>query len=163
MLLGKFQMTADCYGGSNVVYMLMLYSKCCINVPIGSRLNTWSGYIWNVPNLLLAGKWQVPSTRAYNVLKMFSLVSRHPCPQWEDVPESWSGPNSDTSGSQNQVHTTELTTIGGQTLPNHWGQGGLKTNKTSWVHCRLWLKVPTTYPPITDWVYSKCTQIMCLT
>ena len=45
--------------------------------------------------------------------------------------ESWSWPNSDTSGSQNQVCTTELTTIGGQTLPNHWGQGGLKTNKTS--------------------------------
>ena len=81
MLLGKFQMTTNCYGGSNVVYMLMLHSKCCINVPIGSRLNTWSGYIWNVPNLLLVGKWRVPSTRAYNVLKMFLLVSRPPHPQ----------------------------------------------------------------------------------
>ena len=81
MLLGKFQMTANCYGRSNVAYMLILHSKYCINVPIGSRLNTWSGYIWNVPNLLSAGKWQVPSTRAYNVLKMFSLVSRPPCPQ----------------------------------------------------------------------------------
>ena len=74
-------MTANCYRWSNVVYMLMLHSKCCINVPIGSRLNTWSGNIWNVPNLLSAGKWQVPSTRAYNVLKMFLLVSRPPCPQ----------------------------------------------------------------------------------
>ena len=55
--------------------------KCCINVPIGSRSNTWSGNIWNVPNLLSVGKWWVPSTRAYNVLKMFSLVSRPPCPQ----------------------------------------------------------------------------------
>ena len=27
------------------------------------------------------GKWQVPSTRAYNVLKMFPLVSKLPCPQ----------------------------------------------------------------------------------
>ena len=49
--------------------------------PIGSRSNTWSGNIWNVPNLLLAGKWWVPSTRAYNVLKMFLLVSRPPRPQ----------------------------------------------------------------------------------
>ena len=56
--------------------------KCCINVPIGSRSNTWSGNIWNIPNLLSAGKWWVPSTRAYNVLKMFLLVSRPPCPQW---------------------------------------------------------------------------------
>ena len=31
-------------------------------------------------NLLLAGKWWVPSTRACNVLKMFSLVSRPPHP-----------------------------------------------------------------------------------
>ena len=85
MSLGKFQMTANCYEGSNVVYMLMLHSKCCINVPMGSRSNTWSGYIWNVPNLLLVGKWQVPSTRAYNVLKMFSLVSRPPRPQWDCV------------------------------------------------------------------------------
>ena len=81
MLLDIFEMIANCYGGSNVVYMLMLHSKYCINVPIGSRSNTWSGNIWNVPNLLLAGKWWVPSTRAYNVLKMFSLVSRPPRPQ----------------------------------------------------------------------------------
>ena len=81
MLLGKFQMTANCYGGSNVAYMLILHSKYCINVPIGSRSNTWSGNIWNVPNLLSAGKWQVPSTRAYNVLKMFLLISRPPRPQ----------------------------------------------------------------------------------
>ena len=33
-------------------------------------------------------------------------------------PESWSGPNSDTSKSQDQVRTTLLTTIGGHTLPN---------------------------------------------
>ena len=76
MLLGKFQMTANCYGWSNVADMLMLHSKCCINVPIGSKLNTWSGFIWNVPNLLSVDKWRVPLTRAYNVLKMFSLVSR---------------------------------------------------------------------------------------
>ena len=31
----------------------------------------------------------------------------------EDVPESWSGANSDTSASQDQVGTTLLTTIGG--------------------------------------------------
>ena len=85
MSLGKFQMTANCYRWSNVVYMLMLHSKCCINAPIGSRSNTWSGKIWNVPNLLLAGKWWVPSTRAYNVLKMFSLVSRPPRPQCQEV------------------------------------------------------------------------------
>ena len=58
------------------------YIPNVINVPIGSRSNTWSGNIWNVPNLLSAGKWWVPSTRAYNVLKMFLLVSRPPCPQW---------------------------------------------------------------------------------
>ena len=31
--------------------------------------------------ILLAGKWQVLSTRACNVLKMFSLISRPPRPQ----------------------------------------------------------------------------------
>ena len=36
----------------------------------------------------------------------------------EDVPESWSGSNSDTSASQDRVRTTLLTTIGGRTLPN---------------------------------------------
>ena len=36
----------------------------------------------------------------------------------EDVPESWSGPNSDVSASQDQVQMTLLTTIGSQTLPN---------------------------------------------
>ena len=84
------EISNDCWllWGSNVVYMLMLHSKCCINVPIGSRLNTWSGYIWNVPNLLLAGKLWVPSTRAYNVFKIFLLVSRPPCPQWQP-PRAW--------------------------------------------------------------------------
>ena len=82
MLLGKFQMIANCYGGSNVLHMLILHSKCSINVPTSC---VWPGTcrnIWNVPNLLSVGKWQVPSTRAYNVLKMFSLVSRPPRPQW---------------------------------------------------------------------------------
>ena len=36
------------------------------------------------------------------------------------------------------------------------GKGAWKSTKTSWVHCRLWLKVPATYLPITDWVHSKC-------
>ena len=36
------------------------------------------------------------------------------------------------------------------------GEGAWKPTKISWVHCRLWLKVPATYPPITDWVHSKC-------
>ena len=36
----------------------------------------------------------------------------------EEVPESWSGANSDASASQDQVGMTLLTTIGGQTLPN---------------------------------------------
>ena len=36
----------------------------------------------------------------------------------EDVPESWSGANSDASSSQDRVGTTLLTTIGGRTLPN---------------------------------------------
>ena len=36
----------------------------------------------------------------------------------QGVLESWSGPNSDTSASQDRVWTTLLTTIGGQTLPN---------------------------------------------
>ena len=36
----------------------------------------------------------------------------------EDVPESWSGANSDVSASQDQVGMTLLTTIGGRTLPN---------------------------------------------
>ena len=36
----------------------------------------------------------------------------------EDVPESWSGDNSDASASQDRVGTTLLTTIGGRTLPN---------------------------------------------
>ena len=43
------------------------------------------------------------------------------------------------------------------------GEGAWKPTKTSGVHCRLWLKVPTTYLPITDWVHSKCSQIMCST
>ena len=33
------------------------------------------------------------------------------------LPESWSGSNSGTSSSQDQVRTTELTIIGGRTLP----------------------------------------------
>ena len=37
-------------------------------------------------------------------------------PQGE--PESWSGPNSNMSASQDRVWTTLLTTIGGQTFPN---------------------------------------------
>ena len=36
----------------------------------------------------------------------------------EDVPESWSGANSDASANQDRVGTTLLTTIGGQTLPD---------------------------------------------
>ena len=36
----------------------------------------------------------------------------------EDVPESWSGANSNASASQDQVGMTLLTTIGGRTLPN---------------------------------------------
>ena len=36
----------------------------------------------------------------------------------EDVPESWSGANSDASASQDRVRTTLLTIIGGRTLPN---------------------------------------------
>ena len=36
----------------------------------------------------------------------------------EDVPESWSGANSDVLASQDRVGTTLLTTIGSQTLPN---------------------------------------------
>ena len=36
----------------------------------------------------------------------------------EDVPESWSGANSDASARQDRVGTTLLTTIGGRTLPN---------------------------------------------
>ena len=71
-VVGKFQMTANCYRQSNVVYMLMLHSKCCINVPIGSRLNT-----------LLECTQSVIGGRGGYVLKMFSLVSRPPHPQWE--------------------------------------------------------------------------------
>ena len=36
----------------------------------------------------------------------------------EEVPESWSGANSNALASQDQVGTTHLTTIGGRTLPN---------------------------------------------
>ena len=36
----------------------------------------------------------------------------------EDIPESWSGPNSEVLASQDQVGMTLLTTIGGRTLPN---------------------------------------------
>ena len=36
----------------------------------------------------------------------------------EDIPESWSGANSDALASQDRVQTTLLTTIGGRTLPN---------------------------------------------
>ena len=36
----------------------------------------------------------------------------------QELPESWSGPNSDMSESQDQVRMTLLTTIGGHTLPN---------------------------------------------
>ena len=51
----------------------------------------------------------------------------------------------------------------GEGTPPTGGEGAWKATKTSWVHCRLWLKVPATYPPITDWVHSKCIQIMCST
>ena len=74
-------MIANCYGGSNVLHMLILHSKCSIDVPTSCVQPGTCRNIWNVLNLLLAGKWQVLSTRAYNVLKMFSLVSRPPCPQ----------------------------------------------------------------------------------
>ena len=36
----------------------------------------------------------------------------------QEIEESWSGPNSNMSASQDRVWTTLLTTIGGQTLPN---------------------------------------------
>ena len=36
----------------------------------------------------------------------------------EEIPESWSGANSDASASQDRVRTTLLTTIGSRTLPN---------------------------------------------
>ena len=36
----------------------------------------------------------------------------------EDIPESWSGANSDALASQDRVWMTLLTTIGGRTLPN---------------------------------------------
>ena len=36
----------------------------------------------------------------------------------EDIPESWSGANSDALASQDRVGTTLLTTIGSRTLPN---------------------------------------------
>ena len=36
----------------------------------------------------------------------------------EDIPESWSGANSNVSASQDRVRMTLLTIIGGQTLPN---------------------------------------------
>ena len=36
----------------------------------------------------------------------------------EDVPESWSGVNSDATANQDQVRMTLLTTIGSRTLPN---------------------------------------------
>ena len=36
----------------------------------------------------------------------------------EDIPESWSGANSDALASQDRVGMTLLTTIGGRTLPN---------------------------------------------
>ena len=81
MLLDKFQMIANCYGGSNVLHMLILHSKCSINIPTSCVRPGTCRNIWNVPNLLLAGKWQVLSTRACNVLKMFLLVSRPPHPQ----------------------------------------------------------------------------------
>ena len=79
--MDKFQIIANCCGGSNVLHMLILHPKCSINVPTSC---VWPGTcrnIWNVPNLLLAGKWQVLSTRACNVLKMFLLISRPPRPQ----------------------------------------------------------------------------------
>ena len=36
----------------------------------------------------------------------------------EDIPESWSGANSNALASQDRVRTTLLTTIGSRTLPN---------------------------------------------
>ena len=81
MLLDKFQMIANCYRGSNVLHMLILHSKCSINVPTSCVRPGTCRNIWNVPNLLSVGKWQVLSTRACNVLKMFLLVSRPPRPQ----------------------------------------------------------------------------------
>ena len=85
-MLDKFQMIANCYGGSNVLHMLILHSKCSINVPTSCVQPGTCRNIWDVPNLLSAGKWQVLSTRACNVLKMFSLISRPPRPQCAHIP-----------------------------------------------------------------------------
>ena len=49
------------------------------------------------------GKWWVPSTRAYNVLKMFSLVSRPPHPQC--LKDSYMTPPSTKGLSSDMIFT----------------------------------------------------------
>ena len=44
------------------MHMLILHSKCSINVPTSCVQPGTCRNIWNVPNLLSAGKWQVLST-----------------------------------------------------------------------------------------------------
>jgi len=81
----------ECYWWSHVGYMLRLYSRYTPNVIGGYIWVTCWGYIPNVPQMwlvdTLGGKW----SRACNLPKMFSLVSRAPRPQCRLTPArlSW--------------------------------------------------------------------------
>ena len=68
---------------------------------------------WDSPMLLTSGLIAVMERDAEEA-GLGGWFNRNP----EDVPESWSGANSDALASQDRVWTTLLTTIGGRTLPN---------------------------------------------
>ena len=68
---------------------------------------------WDSPMLLTLGLI-VAMERDAEEAGLGGWYNRNP----EDVLESWSGPNSDTSSSQDRVGVMLLTTIGGRTLPN---------------------------------------------
>ena len=73
----------------------------------------WESMRWDSPMLPMSGLI-TSMERDAEEAGLGGWFNRNP----EDVPESWSGSNSDTSASQDRVRTTLLTTIGGRTLPN---------------------------------------------
>ena len=86
--------------------------------PVGDAVNTVVGALMEVmrrdslmpPTMGLIASMERDAEEA----GLGGWFNRNP----EDVPESWSGANSDALANQDRVGTTLLTTIGSQTLPN---------------------------------------------
>ena len=70
ILLGKFQMVANCYGWLHMRHMLKLQSKHRKNVLTNPRSNTCCGYISNVSYMPSPWNLWAHSTKALNVLNM---------------------------------------------------------------------------------------------